>query len=94
MKQSWKKRHAEALELDIEESDDDEEAAIKMPLEKRELMRVQSLQQVSNLLTQVVVRNKLRLDFYLIRPIPERHNTDQYFKNWRSHHFFRFQPVT
>ncbi|KAG0624918.1 hypothetical protein M758_2G013800 [Ceratodon purpureus] len=45
VKQSWTKRNAEALELELEESDDDEETSVKMPIEKRELMKVQSLQQ-------------------------------------------------
>lgn len=44
-KQSWVKRNAEALELDVENSDDDDEASVKMPVEKRELMKVQALQQ-------------------------------------------------
>ena len=39
-----------ALELELEDSDDDEEASAKMPVEKRELVKVQSLQQVKSLL--------------------------------------------
>jgi hypothetical protein len=50
VKQSWTKRTAEALELELEDSDDDDETSVKMPMEKRELMKVQSLQQVNSLL--------------------------------------------
>lgn len=46
-KQSWTKRNAEALELEFEDSDDDDETSVTMPVEKRELMKVQSLQQVT-----------------------------------------------
>lgn len=46
-KQSWVKRNAEALEIDLQNSDNDDAGPYGSSVEKNDRLKVESLQQVS-----------------------------------------------
>lgn len=47
-KQSWVKRNAEALEIDLQNSDNDDAGPYSSSVEKNDRLKVESLQQVSS----------------------------------------------